>query len=62
MKVVKECLGDAESWAEMWRSSGRHDVAASHVPIIVHEDAVPHLSGFLVLILQAMKQSFFDFC
>lgn len=62
VKAVKECLGDAESWADMWRASGRHDMAASHVPIIVHEDAVPHFSGFLDLILQTMKQSFFDFC
>lgn len=57
VKVLKECLGDAKSWADMWRASGRHDMAASHVPIIVHEDAVPHFSGFLVLILEAMKQS-----
>lgn len=41
---MEDCLGSAEDWVDLWCASGREDMRA-HVPIIVHEDAVPHFSG-----------------
>ena len=47
-KVLKQCLGSQTDWADLWRARGCNDLATSHVPIIVHEDGVPHFSGALV--------------
>lgn len=43
-QAMEDCLGSPEDWADLWRASGREDMR-THVPIIVHEDAVPHFSG-----------------
>lgn len=42
---MKECLGTAADWADLWRACGCDEQATTHVPIIVHEDGVPHFSG-----------------
>lgn len=42
LQALSECLGSRDDWAELWRASGRGEMANTHVPIIVHEDAVPH--------------------
>ena len=44
---MAESLGSPDDWAELWRASGRGEMATTHIPIIVHEDAVPHFSGAL---------------
>ena len=44
-QVMAQCLGLPTAWADVWRMSGRPEMATTHVPIIVHEDAVPHFSG-----------------
>ena len=44
-KVLKECLGTDSDWADLWRACGCDEQATTHVPIIVHEDGVPHFSG-----------------
>ena len=42
---MEQCLGSKADWADLWCASGRPALATTHVPIIVHEDAVPHFSG-----------------
>ena len=46
-QAMAESLGSPDDWAELWRASGRGEMATTHIPIIVHEDAVPHFSGAL---------------
>lgn len=48
VKVFRECLGSWADFRDLWRASGcdeRDELAQSHIPIIIHEDAVPHFSG-----------------
>lgn len=39
-----ECLGEPAQWAKLWKASGRSGEPAV-VPIIIHEDGVPHFQG-----------------
>ena len=41
---MAECLGSHDDFGKLWRASGR-DHMASCIPIIIHEDGVPHFSG-----------------
>lgn len=43
-EVFKECLGSWTDFAAMWSSSGRSP-EPDRVPIVVHEDGVPHFQG-----------------
>ena len=45
-QAMEACLGSPADWVDLWCASGREDMW-THVPIIVHEDAVPHFSGSL---------------
>ena len=47
-KVIHECLGADKDLAALWTASGVPELAGTHVPIIVHEDAVPHFAGAFV--------------
>lgn len=42
---MAECLGSPADFADMWHASGSDDLASTHIPIIIHEDGVPHFSG-----------------
>lgn len=44
-EVMAECLGSEDDFGKIWRASGRDHMASTHIPIIIHEDGVPHLSG-----------------
>ena len=46
-QVITECLGSREDFDALWRACGCDELVSSHVPIIIHEDAVPHFSGDL---------------
>ena len=43
--VIDECLGSWADFSAMWHASGCGELSSTHVPIIIHEDAVPHFSG-----------------
>lgn len=47
-KMIHECLGADKDLAALWTASGVPELAGTHVPIIVHEDAVPHFAGAFV--------------
>ena len=42
---MKECLGSWSDFADLWHASECGELASTHVPMIFHEDAVPHFSG-----------------
>jgi len=42
---MAQCLGSPADFGKMWRASGCDELASTHVPIIIHEDGVPHFSG-----------------
>ena len=44
-EVMAECLGSEDDFGKIWRASGRDHMASTHIPIIIHEDGVPHFSG-----------------
>lgn len=44
-EVMDECLGSWADFSAMWHASGCGELSSTHVPIIIHEDAVPHFSG-----------------
>ena len=44
-EVMEACLGPPKEFAHIWRASGRVELAESHIPVIIHEDAVPHFAG-----------------
>ena len=46
-EVMAECLGSWADFGSLWRASGCDELASTHIPIIIHEDAVPHFSGAL---------------
>lgn len=46
-EVMAECLGSWTDFGNLWRASGCAELASTHIPIIIHEDAVPHFSGAL---------------
>lgn len=42
---MAQCLGLPADFGKLWRASGCDELASTHVPIIIHEDGVPHFSG-----------------
>ena len=48
-EAMSQCLGQPAEWAMLWKASGRSD-EPTRVPIIIHEDGVPHFQGRLLLI------------
>lgn len=45
---MEECLGSQHDFKALWRASGCEDMALSDfIPVIIHEDAVPHFSGMI---------------
>ena len=46
-QVMKECLGSWSDFGDLWRANESSELASTHIPMIFHEDAVPHFSGTL---------------
>lgn len=46
---MARCLGSWDDFGKMWRASGCDELASTHVPIIIHEDGVPHFAGLCVI-------------
>ena len=42
---MHECLGSWADFSAMWHASGCGELSSTHIPIIIHEEAVPHFSG-----------------
>ena len=45
LRFWQNAWGLGPDWGDLWRARGCGELAESHVPIIVHEDGVPHFSG-----------------
>ena len=43
--VLLECLGSWKDFGAVWHAAGCGEISSTHVPLIIHEDAVPHFSG-----------------
>ena len=56
---MAQCLGSPADFGKMWRASGCDELASTHVPIIIHEDGVPHFSGAMHCFLHYTFQHFF---
>ena len=44
-EVMAECLGSHDDFGKLWRASERGHMPSTCIPIIIHEDGVPHFSG-----------------
>ena len=47
MQVILECLGSWKDFGAMWQATGFDELSSTHIPIVIHEDGVPHFSGIL---------------
>ena len=56
-EVMAQCLGSWADFRKIWKASGCDgcdQLASTHIPIIIHEDGVPHVSGVSNCIMRNM--------
>ena len=54
-EVMAQCLGSWADFSKIWKASGCDGcdrLASTHIPIIIHEDGVPHFSGVSYCIMR----------